>query len=262
MTIVLILLLTLFSCSNPNTSEVKENNCNPTDTTKISKTEIITDTIQEEKYYDLSIEHLLGKIDRETDTMLVPVPRNKCRLRKEYIHREVLEPYLEMHAAAAKENINLDIISVTRPFHEQQIIWETRFDRNLPVVEAAKNVLRYIAMPGTSRHHWGTDIDVISTQLNYYNTERGKREYQWMVDNAHKFGFYQVYTAGRETGYNEEKWHWTYFPVSKHYQKQYREKIDYSHIVGFPGWEAAEKLDVIENYVFGINPKLLKYEKE
>ncbi len=217
--------------------------------------------IQEEVFMDIPVEYLIGKINPENDSLFLPIPRNKCRLKQEYLHRDALQPYLDMYEAALKENVNLEVISVTRTFREQQIIWETRWDRSLPAIDAAKKVLRYIAMPGTSRHHWGTEIDVLSSQISYYNTAKGKREYQWLLDNAHKYGFYQVYTAGREHGYNEEKWHWTYLPVSKHYLKQYGEKVDYSHITGFPGWETAEKLDVIKNYVFGINPKLLKEDE-
>jgi zinc D-Ala-D-Ala carboxypeptidase len=214
--------------------------------------------VEEEVFMDIPIEYLIGKINPENDSLFLPIPRNRCRLKQEYLHRDALQQYLDMYDTAIKENVNLEVISVTRTFREQQIIWETRWDKNLTAIDAAKKVLKYIAMPGTSRHHWGTEIDVLSSKLAYYNTEKGKREYQWLVDNAHKFGFYQVYTAGREHGYNEEKWHWTYLPVSKHYLKQYREKVDYSNIVGFPGWETAEKLDVIEKYVFGINPLLLE----
>lgn len=251
-------IILLFSCSN---TESNVNN-NSTSVDSLTNKEILNLENDEnviETYMDIPMHYLLGQITPESDTLFVAVPRNKTRLRQEYIHRDVLEPFLEMHAAAAKEGINLDIISVTRPFREQQIIWETRWNRNINPEDAAKEVLKYIAMPGTSRHHWGTDIDVIGTKLYIYETDWGKKAYKWMIDNANDFGFYQVYTADRETGYNEEKWHWTYFPVSKQYQIQYREKINYSNIVGFPGWETAEKLNVIDNYVFGINPILLNY---
>ena len=66
-------------------------------------------------------------------------------------------------------------------------------------------------MPGTSRHHWGTDIDMTDMSVAFYNTRKGKKMYDWMSKNAAKFGFYQPFNANRKDGYQEEKWHWSYF---------------------------------------------------
>ena len=65
-------------------------------------------------------------------------------------------------------------------------------------------------MPSTSRHHWGTDIDINGFD-DYFSEENKKanKEYRWLVINAPKFDFFQVYTekgeGKRRTGYNEEK---------------------------------------------------------
>ena len=54
-------------------------------------------------------------------------------------------------------------------------------------------------------------------------------------------------------GYNEEKWHWSYLPVAQPYLQEYPNRVSYEDIQGFKGSEAAEKIEVIPNYVQGIN---------
>jgi hypothetical protein len=116
-------------------------------------------------------------------------------------------------------------------------------------------------MPGTSRHHWGTDIDINSVENAYFETKKGSSEYQWLSQNAYKYGFCQTYTAkgkNRPKGYNEEPWHWSYLPLSKTCLTKYIEQIDDSQLKGFLGSETAVEIKVVENYVKGINKDCLK----
>ena len=112
-------------------------------------------------------------------------------------------------------------------------------------------------MPSTSRHHWGTDIDINGFD-EYFDgkNEKANNEYEWLVNNAHKFNFCQVYTEKREgkrqTGYNEEKWHWSYMPLSSGYLKEYKKFITYTDINGFSASQFAEELNIIEEYIFGV----------
>jgi len=79
-------------------------------------------------------------------------------------------------------------------------------------------ILRWSALPGASRHHWGTDIDLCNLENNFFLTKSGKRIYEWLLKNAYLYGFCQTYTSlkeGERTGYNEEKWHWSYQPTSR-----------------------------------------------
>jgi hypothetical protein len=121
-------------------------------------------------------------------------------------------------------------------------------------------------MPSTSRHHWGTDIDLNSLSNSYFESGKGKKEYKWLVENANNYGFYQVYTekSSRRTGYNLERWHWSYMPLSIKYLAFYNNQVDYSDISRFDGSELAEALNIIPNYVNGISEdaKQLKYPKE
>jgi len=202
--------------------------------------------------------YLLGKVKPEEDSIFVKIPKKYCLHRTEYIHKEALKPYLAMYFKAEKQGINLKIVSAFRSFNNQRHIWNRQFHGNSDKITVINSILRYSSMPGTSRHHWGTDIDLLSVHLRYFETEEGKKAYQWLCENAYKFGFYQVYTNKPYIGYNEEKWHWTYLPVSKIYLEEYKKQISYEDIIGFNGCEFAEKPNIIENYVFAIDSVLLR----
>ncbi|WP_457128433.1 M15 family metallopeptidase [Mucilaginibacter sp. HD30] len=166
--------------------------------------------------------------------------------------------YLKMYAAAAKDGVRLTIISGTRSFSEQEAIWERKWNdaqamSNSNAKNVALAVLRWSSMPGTSRHHWGTDMDLVSMKLAYYQTAAGQKMYNWMVKNAAKFGFFQPFDAGRTAGYQEEKWHWSYLPLAKIYLKEYLSKVSYADFAGFPGSKTAVELDVIKSQVLAIN---------
>lgn len=115
-------------------------------------------------------------------------------------------------------------------------------------------------MPSSSRHHWGTDIDINNLNNSYFSSGKGLKEYNWLVENASKFGFYQPYTCkeNERNGYNEEKWHWYYLPLSKLDLAYYNQQITYKDITDFEGAEFAQKIDIVKNYVNGINSELNK----
>ncbi|HAJ99370.1 MAG TPA: hypothetical protein DCM62_05030, partial [Bacteroidales bacterium] len=113
---------------------------------------------------------------------------------------------------------------------------------------------------GTSRHHWGTDIDINSVEPAYFATDKGKREYRWLCENAAKFGFCQPYTPhgqNRWGGYEEEPWHWSYVPIAANYLIAFQKMVSYQHIRDFDGWETAEELKIIRNFVVNINSNCL-----
>jgi LAS superfamily LD-carboxypeptidase LdcB len=79
----------------------------------------------------------------------------------------------------------------------------------------AKEILKYSSMPGTSRHHWGTDFDINKLTNSYYESGDGKIILDWLTAHASHYGFARPYTAGRSGGYQEERWHWSYLPLSR-----------------------------------------------
>jgi D-alanyl-D-alanine carboxypeptidase len=221
--------------------------------------------------------HLLGHIDPATDA-------NFCRVDVAYANREglylldeVYGAFVRMHEAARKDGISLVIVSATRSFDAQKRIWEAKWTgarsvdgRNLAEtvsdpIARARIILRYSSMPGTSRHHWGTDIDINSVEHAYFESPAGRKVYAWLAANAGDFGFCQTYSRkgnDRPRGYEEEPWHWSYCPIAKHYLKQYVQKVTYQDIRGFEGSETATRIDVITNYVLAINPKCLQHKDD
>jgi LAS superfamily LD-carboxypeptidase LdcB len=207
----------------------------------------------------VSREYLLGQFDPAKRDDFAAVGKPYSDRPGMMLRREALEAFQKMHAAAQKDGVTLRIISSTRTYDQQKAIWSgkwTRFARETPDPEArARRILEYSSMPGASRHHWGTDIDL--NDLNNPSFERGGAHgnvYPWLQAHAHEFGFGQPYTAGRPNGYREERWHWSYLPLAKPLLEQYARTVTDQTFAGFPGAETAAAIGIVEHYVLGINP--------
>lgn len=216
---------------------------------------------------DFSKSWLLGTENPEK--IFNRVPENTCDDKLHYLHRRALAAWLDMFAEAEKAGISLQIISSFRSFERQREIWENKWFGRTAVqglyldkthysdTEKALLILKYSAMPGTSRHHWGVDMDINSVEDEYFEQGRGADEFEWLEKNAGRFGFARPYTdksAGR-SGYEEEKWHWSFMELSRPMLKGYVEKIDYQDLTNFAGSETAQALSIISEYVCGISPE-------
>ncbi|MDA3911684.1 MAG: M15 family metallopeptidase [Bacteroidales bacterium] len=215
---------------------------------------------------------LLGQINASKHSDFVQIDPSISYFPEVYLRKQTYQAFLSMREAALKDGINLTIQSGTRDFYIQGYLWNQKFigqrstgaayiDQNLSDSAKTAKVLEYSAMPGISRHHWGTDIDINSTKHAYFYSGEGKKVYDWLQENAEKYGFYQVYIPfgeDRKTGFNHEEWHWTYKPESDKFTKAFRHVVSYEDLTGFKGAEYARSFKVIDNYVYGINPVLLK----
>ncbi|MBS9774782.1 MAG: M15 family metallopeptidase [Tenacibaculum sp.] len=249
----IFLFVCVFSCKSQVKKEI-----NPE---IISKKEVKKIVIP--KY--LTKNYVLGKFDFKKHSDFIRVPKN-LSFKSIYLRKDVLNMFKQMAEEAKKDGVILKIISGTRNFEYQRRIWEYKWSDKYKNVVKDKRVLKILefsSMPCTSRHHWGTDIDINSLSNKYFTKGKGKKEYEWLVNNAKNYGFYQVYTSkeGGRTGYNEEKWHWSYVPLSSMYLRFYNENITDKDINGFNGCEFVTKMDIIKNYVNGINPEILDYKK-
>jgi len=153
---------------------------------------------------------------------------------------EVAEAFLDMCSAAKKDGLALSAVSTFRSFDDQLRIWNRKFNGTLDVLdlneekieienltefEKIKKILYWSALPGGSRHHWGTDIDVIDL-----NAISGNIKYQlvpseskpegifyqlhlWLKKESHRFGFYFPY-LGINTNMYFEPWHISYFSIA------------------------------------------------
>lgn len=222
------------------------------------------------------IDYIMGKFDpaKHEDFVLIPAKYRDADIR--YIRKDVLDGFIKMYEAAEKDSIKLIIKSATRNFDNQKRIWENKWTGNTILedgtnakkdikdgVSRARKILEYSSMPGTSRHHWGTDLDFNSFENEYFEKGEGLKLYKWMQKNAIDYGFCQPYTkigTDRHSGYFEEKWHWTYMPVSGEITNQAKSKIKNEMISGFLGAETASTIDVVNLYILGISPSCMNLQ--
>ncbi len=204
---------------------------------------------------------LTGKFNPDTCKYFEHLSAEHCDKAGSVLQKETYTAFKKMYQAAKAEGIRLKIISATRNYSKQKQIWEAKWIRKdfakvPPTYERAEKIMKYSSMPGTSRHHWGTDMD-----LNVLNNEalskgEGKKLYDWLVKNASKYGFCQVYSEKgkkRPDGYEEEKWHWSYLPLAQKYLNDYAKHIKAENISGFNGAKSFQEMEVLKKYVLGIN---------
>jgi len=156
------------------------------------------------------------------------------------VHREALEPYLALKAAAATDGIELQIVSGFRDFGAQVRIWNAKYRGERPLYDEAGNIrdhasldlgqliagiLCWSALPGASRHHWGTDLDVIdrAAMPENYRYRLLPEEYEtggvfhrlhaWLEKNIARFGFFRPYAKYRG-GVYPEPWHLSHTAIS------------------------------------------------
>ena len=214
-------------------------------------------------------DELIGKVNPATDADFTKIESKYTTKSNIYLRKDAYIAFKEMHAAALKDGINLKIVSAARPFNHQKSIWEAKWTGARKVggkdlsqampngKDRALEILKFSSMPGTSRHHWGTDIDLNNLENSWFETGEGLKIYKWLQDNALVYGYCQTYTpkgADRPHGYEEEKWHWSYLPISMDMVQQYQKFLKDTDIAGFKGSETATEIGIVEKYVLGINP--------
>ncbi|KPJ89430.1 MAG: hypothetical protein AMS18_12460 [Gemmatimonas sp. SG8_17] len=163
------------------------------------------------------------------------------------VHREVVRPFLQLQDEARRAGFDLAILSGFRDFTRQLAIWNRKatgqqavLDGNavpldiarLSEKELAFAILRWSALPGASRHHWGTDLDVFdaAAKPEGYEIELLPEEvdsggmfgplHDWLDQRiaAHAaFGFFRPYDRDRN-GVAPERWHLSCASVAVSYE--------------------------------------------
>ena len=269
--IVCFLSVFLFSCNSENESitlakavqsqELKTfDNHDKLVETAPNSDSTITKAVKPKNFEKIEKNILLGKFDYKKDSNF-SIVSYKYSSKTIYLRKEVLQKFDQMYDAELKDGIKLVIISGTRSFNHQKYIWDRKWAKNIlktDSISAVKEIMKYSSMPSTSRHHWGTDIDLNSLENSYFEKGEGKKIFDWLVANAFKYGFHMTYDNQEETkrtGYKMEKWHWSYMPISKQFLIQFNEYVKCENISSFKGSKFAchPKVDVIKNFVNGIN---------
>jgi LAS superfamily LD-carboxypeptidase LdcB len=169
-------------------------------------------------------------------THVVELSEPRCAL-----HYEAVASFLAMRDAARVDGIDLTPRSSFRDFQAQVGIWNRKWSGERPIYDrqgilldrkqlsdaaTVDAILCWSAIPGGSRHHWGSDIDVIDAAAvpPGYSVELLPGEYaadgifgrlsRWLDGNMQRFGFYQPYRTDRG-GVSPEPWHLSYAPISQ-----------------------------------------------
>ncbi|MDV6314954.1 M15 family metallopeptidase [Idiomarina sp. HP20-50] len=176
-----------------------------------------------------------------SETHLVTVDGHK-------LHPAAADAYLTMQKEAVASGLELAIASGFRSLDRQLSIWNRKWRGKLPLLseqgelldpsrltdtEKMHAILHWSALPGSSRHHWGSDFDLYDPRP-FQNSELKLRlvpaEYidssgpchklwQWLTQHAHESGFFFPY-ARYQGGVAQEPWHLSYRSVSKECQRQ------------------------------------------
>lgn len=256
---IFLVAIGLLACNNAPKTEEKVQEV-------AKKGQVIVDTLEAPK---VDIDFLMGKFDPSTHADFIKVPAKYTDgARTYYLQKETWTALQKMINAAQQDGVSLKVRSATRNFAAQKRIWEAKWQGqrilsdgvNAAIdianpVERAKKILEYSSMPGTSRHHWGTDLDLNNFNNAYFEKGKGLKEYEWLVAHAADYGFCQPYSpkgSERPYGYEEEKWHWSYMPLAKPYTQAAKHHLKDSDIQGFLGGETAAEVGLVEKYVLGV----------
>lgn len=156
------------------------------------------------------------------------------------LHRDVVAPFLAMRASAKSDGIDLVPASSFRDFDRQLAIWNGKCRGERELLDAMGNlldartldedalvdaVLVWSALPGASRHHWGTDLDVFDAAAvpEGYRVRLVPEEYasggvfgklgRWLDANVAEHGFFRPYAVFRG-GSKPEPWHLSHAAVA------------------------------------------------
>ena len=159
------------------------------------------------------------------------------------LQSEAARAFTALQSDARNAGFELSIASSFRPFYRQLAIWNGKAAGTRPIhddqghpisierlsrMEQLHAILRYSAMPGASRHHWGTDLDVYDSaavpseyplQLSPDEVATGgvfDRLHCWLdarLATGESHGFFRPYGKDRG-GVAPERWHLSYAPLS------------------------------------------------
>jgi zinc D-Ala-D-Ala carboxypeptidase len=127
----------------------------------------------------------------------------------------------DLFAAALAQGIQAEIASGYRSYKDQETAFNYWVNQEMtagydrPTATQRANV--YSAKPGHSEHQLGTTVDLKAKNNEAFTETPGNNAlYEFILMNAHKYGFVVSYPEGKEnfTGYKYEPWHIRYIGKS------------------------------------------------
>ncbi|WP_394220765.1 M15 family metallopeptidase [Alteromonas gracilis] len=162
------------------------------------------------------------------------------------LHKDTISPFLAMQDAAQKDGIDLQLVSSYRDFDRQTAIFNRKWNGHAQLLDVTgaplafdtlsdndklHAILTWSALPGGSRHHWGTDVDVYDRaavknwdgDFSLVESEYDKGGpcfalSSWLDANMHRFGFYRPFSLNKG-GVAVEPWHLSFKPTASVFEK-------------------------------------------
>jgi hypothetical protein len=105
--------------------------------------------------------------------------------------------------------------------------------------------LLWSALPGASRHHWGTDLDLVDRKACEagHQIKLTREEFAtggplahldlWLEANAPRFGFFRPF-QGVRSGVQPEPWHFSFAPIAEKARQRLSPQVLRTAITGAP----------------------------
>ena len=134
---------------------------------------------------------------------------NKYSVTRKYLVNVAKISFESLAKKASEEGLKIRAVSAYRNYSYQTTLYN-----NYVKQDGVENADKYSARPGFSEHQTGLAVDV-DNKISSYNNFENTKEFTWMKENAHKYGFILRYPKDKEyiTGYIYEPWHYRYVGI-------------------------------------------------
>ena len=172
--------------------------------------EVYTDTIPAT---NLNTNYLLANKFNYLDSNYIPnnleLLDNSYAKSGIYLVKDAKDELEKMIMKAREDGMNIRVISAYRSYSYQENLYN-----NYVKSDGVKMADTYSARAGYSEHQTGLVVDVTRAFDNFNNFEN-TNEYNWMLENAHNYGFILRYPKDKEniTTYSFEAWHYRYVGI-------------------------------------------------
>ena len=137
---------------------------------------------------------------------LVPTETD-CFGRPQQLTEAAFRAWTAMKQAAAGQGVEMLLVSAFRSPQYQHDLIAKKLARG-PSIE---KILAVNAAPGYSEHHTGRALDIGAPDCEVLTEEfENTAAFQWLADNAGRYGFSMSYPRGNEFGIAYEPWHWCF----------------------------------------------------
>ena len=137
------------------------------------------------------------------------VPEKMVKIDNTQLEIKAALEFRNMQKEAQKQKLNIIAISGYRSYEYQNTLYNSYVSK-----DSKEKADTYSARAGHSEHQTGLAVDVSAGNSPYTEFENSK-EFEWLKENAHKYGFILRYPKNKEyiTGYIYEAWHYRYVGI-------------------------------------------------